>query len=48
MIMPDMEEILKHTTILPTATPSASPVPTVIPDYPTVYEIHNTGKRTLW
>lgn len=46
--MPDMEEILKHTTILPTATPSASPVPTVIPDYPTVYEIHNTGKRTLW
>lgn len=49
MIFTDMEEILKHTATLPTATASATPLPTVLPgDLPIVQHIHDTGKRTLW
>ncbi|EED19097.1 opsin, putative [Talaromyces stipitatus ATCC 10500] len=49
MIVPGMEEILKHTATLPTSTPTVGPIPTVIPgDWPVVQHIHDTGKRTLW
>lgn len=49
MIVPDMEEILKHTATLPISTPTVGPIPTVIPgDLPVVLHIHDTGKRTLW
>jgi hypothetical protein len=49
MIVPGMEEILKHTATLPTATPTVGPIPTVVPgDWPVVQHIHDTGKRTLW
>jgi len=44
-----MEEMLKHTATLPTATSSVAPIPTVLPgDWPVVQHVTDSGKRTLW
>jgi len=57
MIVDQIEEVLRKTTLfpLPTATASASavptsvaPIPTVVPDTPTEQFAGDSGSRTLW
>jgi len=48
MIIDPVEMLKKTSALLPTATATASSLPTIVPDYPEDQFAEEDGKRTLW